>query len=164
MPIDAFDNSTFLTAHSYAPYLKLTGIAIQLGETMESRQQPSEAYNIYVDALDIIQGAHERRSLSPAERLRLAQLAFKLGSLAKECQKPSADQEKYLVIAVEEILKLVKDAQPADTPLSLAEKDLPLYVRKVDIIAPMQELGEFYRRTGNIEYVEAPEPSLCKLT
>ncbi|KAJ7276069.1 hypothetical protein B0H12DRAFT_1083468 [Mycena haematopus] len=126
------------------PYLKITGIAIDLAGELEEDGKPREAFALYSDALDLIRNAsHEH--LSGRERLRAVSLAVKLGQLA--------GQEKILVFAVEEVLKLLLDNREDDSqPLDFFKLKLPSWVSKTDVGVPLQELGDFYGRAGKLEY------------
>ena len=114
--------------------------------------------------------ANAASPLSGPERLRAVALASKLGEMAETYQLPVAEEERWLTYAVEELLRLIRDetarGQPGivvegegseerkdGTPLMLAELEMPPWVTKTDVGAPLEALGRFYAREGNVEYV-----------
>ncbi|KAJ7512753.1 hypothetical protein B0H11DRAFT_1947241 [Mycena galericulata] len=139
------------------PYLKITGIAVDLAGELEEQGKTQEAFGLYREAFDLI-----RRSppelLSGPERLRAVSLAVRLGQLAKRCALPIEEEEIILVWAVEEILKLLIDTQgtssagEASRPLDFAHLNLPNWLTKEDVAVPLQMLGGFYGRFGKLEY------------
>ena len=157
-----------LSVFSPAPHLKLSGLAIALASVIEDDDRPQPAYEVYVDALARIQSAKE--PLTGRERLRAVALASKLGEMAETYQLPVAEEERWLTWAVEELLHIVRDEggnrklavestegkegqEGQEEPLMLAELDLPPWVTKTDLGAPLEALGRFYSREGNVEYV-----------
>ncbi|KAF7351261.1 hypothetical protein MSAN_01557600 [Mycena sanguinolenta] len=134
------------------PYLKITGIAVDLAGELEEDGKPQEAFGLYSDALDLIRNAsHEH--LSGKERLRSVSLAVKLGQLAEPCGVPVEEEEKVLVFAVEEVLKLLLDNREDNSqPLDFLKLKLPSWLSKTDVGVPLQELGDFYGRAGKLEY------------
>ncbi|KZV61340.1 hypothetical protein PENSPDRAFT_643482 [Peniophora sp. CONT] len=141
------------------PYLKISGVAIALGEVLELANQPAGALESYTEALELMR-KHKDKLTGP-ERLRTVALAHKLGALAQALGRPSAEEEQWRVFAVEEALRLAKDttARPshatesADAALVvLAELDLPRWLHNDDVGAPIEALGEFYGRTGRLDY------------
>ncbi|KZT01242.1 uncharacterized protein LAESUDRAFT_664358 [Laetiporus sulphureus 93-53] len=157
-----------LSVFSPAPHLKLSGLAIALASVIEDDDRPQPAYEVYVDALARIQSAKE--SLTGRERMRAVALASKLGEMAETYQLPVAEEERWLTWAVEELLHIVRDEGGNGTlavegmegkgehegqekePVMLAELDLPPWVTKTDLGAPLEALGRFYSRGGNVEY------------
>lgn len=127
------------------------------------------------------------------ERMRAVAIASKLGEMAETFQQPAAEEERLLVFAVEEMLRVVRSLQSAkddSSPLSLlanlvsgenaatkteaAEQDdekvvladlnLPKWVTVTDVGAPIEALGAFYSRVGQIEYACFDNSSRLKLT
>ncbi|KAJ6595861.1 hypothetical protein DFH09DRAFT_906148 [Mycena vulgaris] len=139
------------------PYLRITGIAVDLAGDLEELGKPQEAFGLYSEAFNLI-----RRSppelLSGPERLRAVSLAVKLGQLAETCAVPLEEEERTLVWAVEETLRLLMDERgdsSTDTvaqPLDLVNLKLPRWMTKTDVSVPLQELGDFYGRVGKLEY------------
>ncbi|KAJ7892869.1 hypothetical protein B0H14DRAFT_2686160 [Mycena olivaceomarginata] len=128
------------------PYLRITGIAVDLAGELEEDGKPQEAFELYSDALNLIRNASPER-LSGRERLRA------LGQLAEPCALPVEDEEKIRVFAVEETLKLLMDLRPDDSqPLDFFKLKLPNWLSKTDVGVPLQELGDFYGRVGKLEY------------
>ncbi|KAJ6487879.1 hypothetical protein C8R45DRAFT_994729 [Mycena sanguinolenta] len=135
------------------PYLKITGIAIDLAGELDEDGKPHEAFALYSDALDLIRNASHEQSLSGKERLRAVSLAVKLGQLAEPCGVPVQEEEKILVFAVEEVLKLLLDnREDQSQPVDFLKLKLPNWLSKTDVGVPLQELGDFYGRAGKLEY------------
>lgn len=98
--------------------------------------------------------------LTGPERMRTVALAYKLGELAGKLKKPE-EEEKWLVMSVETILRLLN--VPTDTssgmriadhkgfpPKALVENlGLPAMFVRYNIAAPFEALGSFYSRNGN---------------
>ncbi|GJE94833.1 hypothetical protein PsYK624_110080 [Phanerochaete sordida] len=152
LPLEAFGTD---------PYLKLSGIAIALAGVLEAADKPKEAYEAYTVALQELQGA---QGLSGKERLRAVAVAHKLGEMAEAYQRPEDEEERWLVYAVEEVLRVLRD-EGVDTQLAapthdadqelktiVAELELPKWVAKTDVVAPLTALGAFYNRTRKQEY------------
>ncbi|KAJ7269850.1 hypothetical protein C8J57DRAFT_1323717 [Mycena rebaudengoi] len=141
------------------PYLKITGIAVDLAGELEAEGKMDEAFGLYRDALDLISTNAE--FLSERERLRAVSIAVKMGQLASS-SGISVDQEEQLFVrALEELLKLLMDLQPNTTTtpsgrsyhaLDFTKLHLPRWMSKSDVGVPLQELGDFYGRTGKLEY------------
>ncbi|KAF8884866.1 hypothetical protein CPB85DRAFT_1337628 [Mucidula mucida] len=136
------------------PYLKLSGVAVALADVFEQDGQLEQAYNLYQEVLKIMQDA---TSLTGNERLRAVAIAGKIGEHAETLNKPQAEEEKYLQWAVEEVLRLVKEANageidPDVDQLVLAELDLPPWASSTDVGAPLEALAGFYRRIGKIDF------------
>lgn len=154
----AWNTATSLQIEDFKtePYLRLTGIAIDLAGDLEEQGKTQEAFALYSDALNVI-----RRSppelLSGSERLRAVSIAVKLGQLAESCALPIDEEEKILVWAVEEMLKLLMDTQgnssagEATQPLDLDKLKLPTWLTKTDVSVPLQQLGDFYAKVGKSE-------------
>ena len=139
------------------PYLKLSGIAIVLAEVLESSNRPNESYETYSAALAQLRAAQEQAPLSGRERMRAVALAHKLGEMAETQQRDPEEAEHFLTFAVEEVLRVLKDqagkgkgkeegGEDGETVTMLAELDLPWWVSKVDVAAPLEALGKFYAR------------------
>ncbi len=136
-----------------------------LGEVLEASNNPNEAYETYSAAFAQLRAALARNSLSGRERLRAVALAHKLGEMAEVYQRGPEEAEHFLTFAVEEALKLVKDeaanagkgkekekeAEEGEVGTMLAELELPWWVRKVDVAAPLEALGRFYAQDGKPE-------------
>jgi hypothetical protein len=144
MPPDRFSPS---------PYLKLSGIAITLGEVLEEDNQPKKAYETYLAALE-----HLRKhwsALTNEEKLRAISIGQKLGEIADTYQLGEEEEERWLTWSVEEVLKLAKDVgnvksgEKSEVSV-LADLELPKWVGVTDIGAPLETLGAFYARTGKL--------------
>ncbi|OSX60883.1 hypothetical protein POSPLADRAFT_1146055 [Postia placenta MAD-698-R-SB12] len=155
-----------LSAFASEPYLKLSGIAIALASVLEAAERAEPAYEVYTDALSRLRAAQAAApgTLSGPERMRAVALAMKLGEMAEAYQLPVEEEERWLTWAVEELLRIVRDegqnrqlvvgdaVQDAGVPFMLAELDVPPWVTKTDMGAPLEALGRFYSREGNVEY------------
>ncbi|KAI0252470.1 hypothetical protein BJV78DRAFT_1281594 [Lactifluus subvellereus] len=140
-----------------SPYLKLSGIAIALGEVLEEDKQPKKAYEIYLAALEHLQGHWS--SLTHEEKLRAISIGQKLGEVADTYQLGEEEEERWLTWSVEEVLKLAKDVgsvksgrNTEESYLALADLELPKWVSVTDIGAPLETLGAFYARTGKLTF------------
>ena len=152
-----------LEAFGAEPHLKLSGIAIALAGVLEDGSRPHEAYELYAKTLD---GLRTTQGLSGKERVRTVALAHKLGEMAETYQLPAAEEERWLVYAVEELLRVLSDEQSAarlragaadpvkEHQLVLSELELPPWVDLTDVVAPLQSLGAFYNRAGKQECVD----------
>ena len=156
------------------PHAKLSGIAVVLGEVLEANGKPAEAYEVYAAALERLQNAIKQQQTLPAEirvsgpeRIRAAALAYKLGEMAEMYSQPAQEEEKWLVYAVEELLRVLRDTRtPAkgrnvtdeggpnsdgNPSLQLDDLELPAWIKRDDVVAPLERLGAFYSRTGKQE-------------
>ncbi|KAG0704978.1 hypothetical protein DFH29DRAFT_1034404 [Suillus ampliporus] len=163
------------------PYLKLSGIASLLSEVASDRRArealqiawelgagPREQSPPSPDAektpSPVAEGAPgwSGYTLSDEERLRRVALAYKLGQLSSE--RDVDEEEKWLIWAVEEVLRLsglgTKNAD-SDTNTkargnsgssALEELELPTWMSKTDLGAPLEALGALYAKKGTIEY------------
>ncbi|PIL23302.1 hypothetical protein GSI_14612 [Ganoderma sinense ZZ0214-1] len=155
-----------LSAFSDEPHLKLSGIAIALAEVLESSNRPSEAYETYSAALAQLRASQATGKLSGKERMRAVALAHKLGEMAEVYQRGAEEAEEFLTFAVEEALRVIKDgqagievegkgkerAEEGEVSTMLAELELPWWVSKVDVAAPLEALGRFYSQEGKSDY------------
>ena len=129
---------------------------------LEENHKSQEAYETYTSTLTEL---GEARGLSGKERLRAVAIAHKLGEMAETYQQPAVEEERWLVYAVEGLLRILRD-EHVNTQLAvpthdadkehqtiITELELPKWVEKTDIVAPLQALGAFYNRTGKQEYV-----------
>ncbi|KDQ58446.1 hypothetical protein JAAARDRAFT_176397 [Jaapia argillacea MUCL 33604] len=119
------------------------------------------------------EGEEEELMLTGPERLRAISIASKLGEMAETYQQPLEEEEKWLTWAVEELLRTLRDSQrhphlpspdnqehrksneekeEQEVKLVLSDLDLPHWVRKTDIGAPIEALGAFYAKSGKLEY------------
>ena len=84
--------------------------------------------------------------------------------MAETYQLPVAEEERWLTYAVEELLRLIRDEtargrivvegeERRDETMMLAELEMPPWVTKTDVGAPLEALGRFYAREGNVECV-----------
>ncbi|KAJ3711304.1 hypothetical protein C8R42DRAFT_728650 [Lentinula raphanica] len=145
-----------VSERSESYYLKLTGLGIAFADVLEQGGKKEQAYEVYVRAWDLLQGPNI--TIGPV-RLRAVSLASKLGYMAGELEKPLKEREKWLVWAVEEVLRVVKDEGRGELDLPMLA--LPSWIRKTDIGAPLEALGEFYEQAGNIEWAfESNSPPL----
>ena len=151
------------------PHLKLSGIAIALAAVQEDNAKPQQAYDTYVGALEGVRAAIAEGGVSGRERLRAVAIAHKLGEMAEMYQQPEDVEEGWLVYAVEELLRTLRDErnltrratdgkEQEEQRAMLDELELPRWVDRMDVVAPLQALGRFYNQRGKQEYV----PSLWR--
>ncbi|EIW55029.1 uncharacterized protein TRAVEDRAFT_172666 [Trametes versicolor FP-101664 SS1] len=149
-----------ISAFATEPHLKLSGVAVALAEALEGSNRPQEAYDIYSAALLQLRAA---KDLTGRERMRAVAIAHKLGEMAEIYQQGPEEAEPWLTFAVEETLRVVKDESNAkkgrgagepegEVGSMLVELDLPQWVQKTDVVAPLEALGRFYAREGKNEY------------
>ncbi|EDR07975.1 uncharacterized protein LACBIDRAFT_297524 [Laccaria bicolor S238N-H82] len=153
-----------LTEFKTLPYLKTSGIAICLAGVLEEDGKVEEAYKVYEDALLQLQHVMDAKpqELKGQEKMRAVALSHKLGEMAHDMHKPREEEEKWLVLSVETILKSVLQAPAGsqadqngsrhDIQVMVEELALPGWVVQQDIAAPFEALGSFYSRTGNIRF------------
>ena len=168
-----------ISTFSPEPYLKLSGIAITLATVLEADGLPREAWDIYIQALSLPRTTNtsaadlpkntgyasllpEEASLSPQETLRQVSIAHKLGEMAQVYGFGEEEEEKWLTWSVERLLRVIQDKNvdvesTADGKRGerqetlLADLDLPGWVTKTNLGAPLEALGAFYARKGNVE-------------
>ncbi|KAA1472550.1 hypothetical protein DENSPDRAFT_838861 [Dentipellis sp. KUC8613] len=164
----AYDTAQTLPLETFAPHphLKLSGIAVLLGEVQEANNKPEGAYDTYAAALAQLQANWAQ--LVPEERLRGVALAHKLGAMADEYQLGTEEEERWLTFAVTEVLRVAKhvdkakaksaapgkdaEAEAKTEKVVLAELALPKWVTTADIGAPIESLGAYYAKTGKLEF------------
>lgn len=141
---------------------------------LEGFAKPQEAYEVYAASLAQLRAPAVAKGLSGQERLRGVALAYKLGEMAETYSQPPEEEERWLVYAVEELLRVLRDehaaarvhvdSTPADreTQVALADLELPMWVEKTDVVAPLQALGAFYNRVGRAEYAPNFHLPFCR--
>ncbi|KAF9010013.1 hypothetical protein BDQ17DRAFT_1388040 [Cyathus striatus] len=146
------------------PYLKTTGIGITLAGILESEGKLELAYNTYVETIN--QLIQARKPLSGQEHMRTVALAYKLGEMAQMLKKPRDEEERWLTMAVETIMKNVmqkpvaigeivslKDSKmEEESKIMVSELQLPMWATNQDIAAPFEALGSFYSRIGKLDF------------
>jgi hypothetical protein len=177
----AFQTALSLPYQSFAPepYLKISGIASLLSEVASDRRArdalqiawelgagPSNKSPPSSDSEKTLssagaEGAPEpgwsNYTLNDEERLRRVALAYKLGQLASE--QDVDEEEKWLIWAVEEVLRLSglgkkdvnSDTNAKTQSSALDELELPTWMSKADLGAPLEALGALYAKKGRIE-------------
>lgn len=148
------------------PYLKLSGIAAVLAEVSPERKAREVLEDVWNRGGDPLKGSSAddwtSYALADEERIRRVAVAYKLAELSHERD----EDEKWLVWAVEEVLKLAgagmqkrpvdtgdsTDAQSQSAQVILAELKLPPWMSKDDLGAPLAALGNVYARKGELEY------------
>jgi len=162
------------------PYLKISGIASLLSEVAPDRRArdalqaawelgagpsnqnpPSTDSEKTASSPAVAEGVQSpgwsSYTLSDEERLRRVALAYKLGQLASE--RDVDEEEKWLIWAVEEVMRLSglgKKNADSDTNAkarssALDELELPIWMSKADLGAPLEALGALYAKKGKIE-------------
>lgn len=131
-----------------------------LATSLELAGKIDEAYDVYVDVLNQMQAARERGPLTDPESLRTVAIAYRLGHLAHSMKKPKEEEEKWLVHAVQTLLKDVMSVPVAgeliqngdsETQIMVSELQLPKWVTKHDLAAPFEALASFYTRAGQLK-------------
>lgn len=164
--------STPITAFKDEPLLKTTGVAITLAGILEQSNRRNEAYEVYKDALRQMAAQGSQNPTTPAElttdllktftvseRIRAISIAYKLGELAHDLQKPLEEEEKWLVWSVEALLKTVMHGpeQQAKEVLNVStrvdELGLPPSAMLHNFAAPFEALATFYSQRGRIRSV-----------
>ena len=156
------------------PYLKLSGIAALLAEVAPERRAKEVLQSVW-DKGDVSTSASSDSpgdgdtsndwvayTLTSEERLRRVAVACKLAELC--ANEEGEEEEKWLVWAVEEVLRLAgvqtenggsvggtARSDSNSTSVVLAELELPSWMRRVDLGAPLAALGSVYARKGNVE-------------
>jgi hypothetical protein len=130
---------------------------------LEAHDAPKRAYEVYEAVLRILQAAPPGGG---AERMRAVAVACRLGEMAEEYGLPLEEEERWRSWAVTELLRVVGKQGEGDGEEGtagaavvggsvdvdvLGELDLPPWVRSEDLGAPIEALGAFYARTGNVE-------------
>src|SRR5271170_3689773 len=107
-PARAWETAQTLPIETLAasPYLKLSGIGIAFAGVLEENDRPQLAYDVYVNVLKHLQ--KKRSTAAAEERMRIVAVAYKLGEMAEMYQQPPEEEEKWLSLAVEELLRLAK--------------------------------------------------------
>ncbi|KAG6377623.1 hypothetical protein JVT61DRAFT_15441 [Boletus reticuloceps] len=158
------------------PYLKLSGIAAVLAEVSPARRAKQVLKSVWEKG-DVSTSASSDSaesgnnssndwaaySLTNEERLRRVAVACKLAELCSN--EDGEEEEKWLSWAVEEVLRLAgvqtahrnsaggkAHANSTSTSVVLAELELPPWMRRVDLGAPLAALGSVYAHKGNVEY------------
>ncbi|KIK60151.1 hypothetical protein GYMLUDRAFT_43909 [Collybiopsis luxurians FD-317 M1] len=151
------------------PYLKMTGLAVAFGDVLELSNKTEQAYDVYTQALDLLRQDDVKDTLTGPERLRAVALSSKLGELAAKLNRPKVEEEKWLVWAVEELLRIVKGSSPSSSDsgggggsedvdyhtqghINLPLLPLPSWMNKTDIGAPLEALGAFYAEAGRLDF------------
>jgi tetratricopeptide (TPR) repeat protein len=148
--------------------LKVSGISIALGSLLEEQGKLNEAYVIFSDSLRQVR----EKGSSPEERMRAVALAQRCGDLAsiEEVSQLLSDTvptladssslaEDHLRWSVEELLRLtVSDTDRSEalsnpeSPLILADLDLPPWISGATLGASLEALGQLYASQGRSEY------------
>lgn len=157
------------------PYLKLSGIAAVLAEVAPQRRAKEVLQSVWdrgevsssASPHSTVNGASSSTSewatytLTDEERLRRVAVACKLAELCSN--EDGEEEERWLVWAVEEVLRLTgvqgKNADSSgtgrpdgtSTHVVLAELELPSWMRRADLGAPLAALGSVYAQKGNVE-------------
>lgn len=173
MPRDAFNEQALL---------KISGIGIALANTFEEAGQPARAFELYQDVLQYLRTAHLgpaiaknanadldtlQAPLSGPERYRTIALAYRLGELANKLNRPE-EEEKWLVVSVEALLRLLNAPPPPGalpvppekhskhSQAMIKQLGTPFIFYQHNIAAPFEALGSFYARTGKPTCVDIP--------
>lgn len=147
--------------------MKLTGISIALGSALENASKWQEAADAYSDVFDesLHRGKyHDNIAPTPTERQRAVSVAQKIAELAEKganvrpielaVTHTHEAREGYLVWSVEELLRLVREHNPANdhNGANLADLALPPWVSRQDLGASVEALGAFYAGEGVPEF------------
>jgi hypothetical protein len=125
---------------------------------LESTGCLDRAYDVYSDALSHLQDVGSKQPLSIEEHMRAVTLSCKLAEMANAVGRDDIEEEKWLVWAVEVILKNIIPARANDAVVQqrkLPPGDeslvLPEWVSATDLAAPFEALGTLYVRNGRDE-------------
>ncbi|KAF5373204.1 hypothetical protein D9757_010564 [Collybiopsis confluens] len=138
----------------YSTIFKITGLAVAFGDILERAGKGEQAYDLYVQLLDILQQDDVKNTLTGPERLRAVALSTKLGELATQLKRSKVKEEKWL-----ELLRIVRG--PTDESLGGSGDDVDDYsqgkinfplMNKTDIGAPLEALGAFYAYAGRLDF------------
>ena len=145
---------------------------------LEAYGLPKEAWDIYIQALSLPRTTNTsavdlpkntghaslllEEAMSPHETLRQVSIAYKLGEMAQVYGFGDEEEEKWLTWSVEKLLRVLQDENVGvDTTAGgkggerqetlLADLNLPEWITKTNLGAPLEALGAFYARKGNVE-------------
>lgn len=143
---------------------------------LEADGMPKEAWDIYIQALSLPRATNpsasdlpkntgygsllpEEANLNPQETLRQVSIAHKLGEMAEIYGFGEEEEGKWLTWSVERLLRVVHDQQTVGVEgggerqeeTLLADLNLPGWVTKTNLGAPLEALGAFHARKGNVE-------------
>jgi len=122
------------------------------------------AYDVYSDALSHLQDVGSKQPLSIEEHMRAVTLSCKLAEMANAAGLGDIEEEKWLVWAIEVILKNIMPAkadhdegndvavEQRKSPADYESLALPQWVSATDLAAPFEALGTLYVRNGRDEY------------
>lgn len=107
---------------------------------------------MYYSAFKRLQTAFGRTG---REKLRTGSIAYKLGQMAEEMGKSVKVQRELYESACKEMLSAagVNERKESEDSVVLAELELPNWISKVDIVAPLRALASCYSRTGDHQCV-----------
>src|SRR6266576_5806578 len=127
---------------------------------LESTGCLDRAYNVYSDALSHLQDVGSKQPLSIEEHMRAVTLSCKLAEMANAAGRDDIEEEKWLVWAVEVILKNIMPAranhdeengaavQQGTLPSDYESLALPEWVSATDLAVPFEALATLYVRNG----------------
>lgn len=133
---------------------------------LESIGRLDRAYDIYSDALTHLQDVGSKQPLSIEEHMRAVTLSCKLAEMANVMGRDDIEEEKWLVRAVEVILKNIMPARAnndkENDDAAVQQRKLPSHsdygylalpewVSATDLAAPFEALGTLYVRNGRDE-------------
>ncbi|KAH7905328.1 hypothetical protein BJ138DRAFT_1164970 [Hygrophoropsis aurantiaca] len=149
-----------VTGHGAPTLVSISETGLATNAATIDPSQTSKATNSAADPAAPVESEWVTYILTPQERLRRVAIACKVAELAHD-REDSAHEEKWLVRAVEESLRLIglgeKKKAASESPNAQAEEvlvelELPAWMGKADLGAPMEALGALYARKGNVEY------------
>lgn len=141
-----------MEAFGSEPHLKLSGIAISLANVLEDNHKDQAAYDVYTTTLNRLQEVDDDRT--GPEKLRTGAIAYKLGQMA-ETRKSVKEERQWYETACKELFAAVgvEKQREGEQPVVLAELELPQWVSRVELVAPLRALASCYSRSGDSQYV-----------
>jgi len=155
--------------------MKISGIAAALADLLEGQGNLGAAYEVYEEAFFELKDSQDYNQFSGPDKMRTIALAQKSAEIAQAIGEKDLinTAEERLGWAVTELLRLAApnrattEEKQAQTALGDKDLDLPSWISVTDLGASLENLGSFYLKQGNTEYVNClfglvlPTQKLC---